>query len=521
MTSADAKIMRGLKLRIYPNERQAQQMDLWRRRTLSLWNLLLSFQQAAYSGENIRPELHWRRIWADIMQQSYEDAHQVWLHGKYAKDGRMKREARKGAEPQPPAQDFIDKILLKNGGEEPKLFIWEHELQKLMARLKQVDRTKWIADLHSHAAQAVVKDLIRGLQAMLRERKKRTSGQGGRDTGFPRFKKSRYAAGSVYFANTQISFDPAARKVKFPRGIGAVRYDAGDVPVGGKLMGGRIWREGEKWFLSCQWEVAKPEPLPPADNFAGVKIAAKILVTTFDDQYGEREFATPETDERLTRRHKLSGRRLARRLAGQKRKEKKLASRGKNINGGKVRIRRSKGFFQIAERLARQEAVNRNRRDDHLHKLTTSIVKQYDALQVQKMDVARLMKKSKAKRLKRHEGVTAKPSMRSLKPVRQMLRHAAMARTRQLLAYKAQDYGRNYQETDQLFPDVQQCFVCLTLNPQFKDGRRVTRCVNPACKARLVRNINAATNEFEKLERRLEQEDVARKARSRSDKVAS
>ena len=504
-------IMRGTKIRIYPNKLQTERMDLWRRRTISLWNLLLSIEGAAYSGENIRPELRWRQIWADVVNQSYRNARHIWEHGKYTKQGKEKKAARTGTEPQPPAEELLDKILLRHGGEEPpKLLIWEHELQKLMARLKQVGHTKWIADLPSHAAQAVTKDLIRALQAMLRERKKRLSGVGGRNTGFPKFKKSRYAAGSVYLANTQFRFDFEKEAVMLPNGVGRVRYEAGTVPERGKLMGGRLWREGEDWYLSCQWEVERPAPLPPTGNIAGVKIAAKVLVTTFDDKYGESLFLTPEIDERLVRRHKLAGRKLARRMAAQKRKEKALSARGKNINGGRVRTRRSRGFFRASERLAALEAARRNRRDDHLHKLTTGIVQRYDALQVQKMDVARLMKKGNVKRLKRHENNAAKPSMRSLKPVRQMLRNAAMARTRQMLAYKAADYGRDYQETDQLFPDVQRCFACHGGNPQFKDGRRVTRCIH--CGERLVRNINAAMNEFEVLEDRLDEaKDAAAK----------
>ena len=49
-----ATIMRGSKIRIYPNQRQTQMLDLWRRRTINLWNLLLSLEQAAYSGDNTR-----------------------------------------------------------------------------------------------------------------------------------------------------------------------------------------------------------------------------------------------------------------------------------------------------------------------------------------------------------------------------------------------------------------------------------------------------------------------------------
>ena len=53
-------IMRGSKMRIYPSARQAATMDLWRRRCIQLWNLLLELEQAAYSGENRRTQIGWR-----------------------------------------------------------------------------------------------------------------------------------------------------------------------------------------------------------------------------------------------------------------------------------------------------------------------------------------------------------------------------------------------------------------------------------------------------------------------------
>jgi transposase len=151
-----------------------------------------------------------------------------------------------------------------------------------MARLKQVAQTRWIGDLPSHAAQHVVKDLIKALQAMLRERQKAVAEGRASRVGFPRFKKAHYAEGSVYLANTQLTFDLAHNRVRFPGGIGWVKFRGSDIAKGDKLMGARLWRQGEDWYLSPQFEMPSPAALPLTGRNIGVKVAAGTLATVYD-----------------------------------------------------------------------------------------------------------------------------------------------------------------------------------------------------------------------------------------------
>lgn len=541
MIAESKKICRGCVVRIYPTKTQARTLDMWRNRTRSLWNLLLSFQQAAYSGEHIRPEIGWRQIWADVADLNHglmlasRDRKLAGLEGLLnalheekdslvstildAEAGRhgltpeggeqagreMKRVDREIAKtekardkllnPEPPPRD---KILARGLTEPPKLFIWENDLQKVMARLKQVPRTAWIADLPSHAAQHVVKDLVKALQAMLRERGKRAAGTGGRDTGFPKFKKARYASGSVYFANTQISFPTLDRdgRVKFPHGLGTIRYAGLNVPDDADLMGGRIWRQGEDWYLSTQWRMAAPKALPETGRSVGVKIAASVILTTVDSDGRSRQVDTPREDKRRARRYKLAGRKLSRRIEAQKKREAKAAAR----SGDKVRLRRSKGFYEASARLAKMEAAERNKRDDLIHKETRKIVDRYDRITVQEMDVASMMKKADAptKRERRRDrmrelGKAPKPAQ-VMRAVRKLNKRAAMARTRQLLTYKAEDAGRVLNVTHELMPIVQECSSCGAQHPEMADGKPVMRC--ETCGTALDRRKNAAINEL-------------------------
>ena len=255
-------IIRGFKIKLTPDAEQAKVMDQWRRAALSLWNLLLGMEQAAYDGSKFRPELHWRQIWAEIVREDYLAAVHTWRHGKYTKAGVLKKAPGSGKEPVEPTSEYYDKISgCSVNGEPPKLFIWQSDLKKIMARLKSEALSQWVAVLPSHAAQQVCDDINDAIRTMLSERSKRLRGAGGRNTGFPRFKKHRYAAGSVYMVNVQTAFDHETRMVSLPKLKLPMPFRQEDLPTEG-LMGGRLWRQGEQWWLSCQFKVPDLPPLP-------------------------------------------------------------------------------------------------------------------------------------------------------------------------------------------------------------------------------------------------------------------
>lgn len=558
-------MMRGSKMRIYPTPRQAQIMDLWRRRCMQLWNTLLELEQAAYSGENRKSKLGWRSIWAQMVEESHAEAVRVAREGKKRKDGTIRKAPGERKEPPPLDVGMLDKIRREVSEIDPetgemlpaRLFLWEHELQKVMARLKQVPRTEWIGDLPSHAAQSVVKDLIKALQAMLRERRKRATGAGGRDTGFPKFKKNRYAAGSVYFANTQLKFErkPGApgratpkgeefARVKLPNGVGwmecrmnrqiGAAHDYGEAA----LMGGRIWRRGEDWYISCQWKVPRPAPLPPTGRVAGIKIAAAIPITIYDDRGQTFESSDgkkfngvpldlPPIDRKLLADHKQAGQHQARALEARKARAKKREAYAKKRLAQKqakglavkeprrARIPLSPGFYRAAARLATLEARDADVREEWLHQITTAIVKQFDVIAVQKMEVARMMKMPKPAE---DEEEAAKPAAqgkrRSLKAARVMMRRTAMARIQTTLKYKATDLRgpQAYEELDTLYPTVQPCSRCGVIHPEMKAGKPIMRCAEPLpdgtiCGNHLTRNRNAARIVARELGLRLKQRE--------------
>jgi transposase len=285
--------------------------------------------------------------------------------------------------------------------------------------------------------------------------------------------------------------------VKFPHGLGTIRYAGLNVPDDdANLMGGRIWRQGEDWYLSTQWRMAAPKALPETGRAVGVKIAASVILTTVDSDGRSRQVDTPREDKRRARRYKLAGRKLSRRIEAQKKREAKAAAR----SGDKVRLRRSKGFYEASARLAKMEAADRNKRDDQIHKETRKIVDRYARITVQEMDVASMMKKADAPD---QEGAQTGPNAGVGQGTEARAGHASGAQTQQASRYGAHASTPNLQG--------RRCRTCAQRDarvdahragllklwrqhPEMADGKPVMRC--ETCGTALDRRKNAAINEL-------------------------
>lgn len=466
------QITHGVKVKIFPNETQRAQLDLWRRRCISLWNVMLGIEQAAYSGEKFRPELGWRRIWADVVRENHEAAVEAWNTGKKVKAGKHKgktlpprmrfgKDGTLEAAPQPEyAPDVFRKISGgRVGGEQPKLFIWAADLMKIMARLKKVALTEWIGEIQSHACQAVCKDIDKAINKMISERKK---GDAGQNAGFPRFKKHGYADGSVYFANTQVTVDWAG-KVKISNGIGDVPCGPiGNIPEGAKLGEARAWREGEQWWLSCIFSFPAPTSLPATGRKCGVKVAAANVYTIFDGENFTqvKPYRPSVRDEAL------------------------LAIKGRKATR---KVHKSKGWYKAQVALARDHAHRKNSRSDVIHKGSRAIVNAFDAIAIDKMDIMSMVKAS---------GKPARERIKALvwggnKALRKIVAQAGMYDAMLKVAYKAKEAGRVYNQTHVLFPSTQICHVCGKIHVDMADGRRYIDC---ECGSKLQRQENASAN---------------------------
>jgi putative transposase len=185
------------------------------------------------------------------------------------------------------------------------------------------------------------------------------------------------------------------------------------------------------------------KPLKKVKPEVGIDVGIKTLASISD---GEK-LENPRTLIRKERRLKIRGRRLSRKVKGsENRKKAKLV-------------------------VAKQHAKITDTRKDYIHKFTTEIIRENQAVFVEGLNVAGMMRNHK---LAKHIG------------------DASWGEMFHQLEYKADWYGRTYLELDRFFPSSKLCSACGHQLISLDLSVREWDC--PSCGAHHDRDINAAKN---------------------------
>jgi putative transposase len=198
-----------------------------------------------------------------------------------------------------------------------------------------------------------------------------------------------------------------------------------------------------RWFVSFAVEAADPEPLPDASGGVGIDLGLKDFAVLSS---GER-IAHPHDMDRRERRLKRYQRMLARRQPG-------------SANRAKARVK-----------VAREHSRVRDARRDFLHKVSTDLVRRFNVIAVEDLNVSGMVRNRRmAKAISR----------------------AGWSEFRDLLAYKAERAGRRLVVVDRWYPSSKTCSACGHLLSAISLGTRHWQC--PTCGTRHDRDVNAAKN---------------------------
>ncbi|MET9197577.1 RNA-guided endonuclease TnpB family protein [Streptomyces olivaceus] len=196
-----------------------------------------------------------------------------------------------------------------------------------------------------------------------------------------------------------------------------------------------------RWFVSMLCD-DKPTMPAPANAAVGIDAGLTTLLTL---STGEKI-----ANSRHERRDRV---RLARAQRNLAKKQKGSANRAK------ARRRAAKVHARIADR-----------RRDHLHKLTTRLVRENQTLVIEDLSVRNMVKNHKLARA---------------------ISDAAWSEFRSMLEYKAQWYGREVIAVDRFFPSSKLCSACGTLQSKMPLNIRTWTC---DCGTVHDRDVNAAKN---------------------------
>ncbi|MEU5222263.1 RNA-guided endonuclease TnpB family protein [Streptomyces toyocaensis] len=259
---------------------------------------------------------------------------------------------------------------------------------------------------------------------------------------YPRFKSRKKSRNSAEYTTSAFRFrDGELTLAKMARPLDIVW--SRPLPEGASPSTVTVSQDAAgRWFVSLLCEDPTVQPLPAADAAVGVDVGLDHLLTL---STGEKA-ANPRHERRDRARLAKAQRQLARK------------ARGDGANRRKARRKAARVYARITDR-----------RRDHLHKLTTRLVRENQTIVIEDLAVRNMVKNGSLARA---------------------ISDAAWSEFRSMLEYKAQWYGREVIAVDRWFPSSKLCSACGTLRDKMPLNVREWTC--DSCGTTHDRDVNAA-----------------------------
>ena len=322
---------------------------------------------------------------------------------------------------------FLDKRI--TAYKEDKVALTYNKCSKELTKLKQ--EITWLKEPDKCSLQNALKHLDIAFQNFFNRE----------NVGYPKFKskKNRHRSYKTSFTKNNIAFE--GNKIKLPK-IGKVRIRDKQIPQGRILNATVSQTPSGKYFVSiCCTDVEKPDFIR-TDKYVGIDLGIKDFVITSDgDKYSNPKYL------------KQSLNKLAKLQRGLSRKTRD----GSNWDKARIKVAR------LYERIT-------NRRKDMLNKLSSELVRKYDVICIEDLQVSNM--------IKNHS-------------LAQSISDASWSEFVRQLEYKSKWYGKELIKVDKYFPSSQTCNVCGYINKATKN-LAVRTWVCPNCNAKHDRDINAS-----------------------------
>ncbi len=310
------------------------------------------------------------------------------------------------------------------------------KLARELTSLKKAEDYQWLNECTTEALQQSLRSLDNAFTAFFRKKVK-----------YPRFKSKKRTRDSVKFINSvHIDFENWA--VKLPK-LGKVKLCVN------RTFDQSICKQGtctvSRDHCGTYWCVITVDDLQPKptkaklvkDNAVGIDLGIKDYAILSDGT----KFTNPKHLEKEQRN-------LAHLQKVFARKDKD------SINHERMRIKVAKCYRSIT-----------NQRSDFLHKLSTHLVRNYDVICLEDLNVK---------------------GMEQNHHLARAIQGAAWSEFVRQLEYKSEWYGKNVLFIGRFEPSSKLCHKCGYINQELKLSDREWTC--PVCGEKLDRDVNAAIN---------------------------
>ena len=304
-----------------------------------------------------------------------------------------------------------------------------YEQAKSLTEIKKKEETAWLNEVNSQTLQFAIKSLEAAYTNFFKKRAK-----------FPKFKSKHSKNSFTVPQNASIAggrlFIPKFREGIKCRVHREIKGKIGKVTI--------IKSSSGKYFVSVFTTEEYVTPIEKSGKSVGIDLGLKDLIITSEGEIFKNNRYTKKYECRLTK----AQRHLSRKVKG------------------------SKGFENQKLKVALLHEKISNSRADYLHKCSISLVRRYDTICIEDLNVKGIVKNHR---------------------LAKSVTDASWGTFVNMLTYKAEWNDKKIVKIDRFFPSSQTCSVCGYVNKETKDlSVREWEC--PVCHAHHDRDVNAAIN---------------------------
>ena len=253
-------------------------------------------------------------------------------------------------------------------------FLSDNELRKEFTQLKKQENYKWLNKISNNVTKQAIKDACNSYKRFF-------NGQ----SRYPKFKNKKNSKQSFYQDNVAIKFTDTHVKIegfatsrkKNKQKLNWIKLcEKGRIPTNCKYMNPRITYDGLHWHMSVSVELDDNNSIPTKEGI-GIDLGLKDLAVCSDRNTYKNINKSPKVKK----------------LEKKKRRLQRSISRKYNMNKEGVRYKKTSNIIKREKELLKVIKRLTNIRRNHLHQITSEIVKRKPSfICIEDLNVSGMMK---------------------------------------------------------------------------------------------------------------------------------